>query len=313
MLGSTVPEGFLPPEDGAQMLTEVAPWLSDADLTFVNLEGPLCDEGTSTKCGAGKNCYAFRSPTRYGEYLKAAGVDMASTANNHSGDFGEPCRRATEKTLDALGIAWSGPPGSIGTVEREGRRIGLVAFHTSASCNDVNQIPAAVELVKKAKANHDWVIVSFHGGAEGSKATRVIKGPERYLGENRGDLVKFAHAVIDAGASLVLGHGPHVLRALELYRGRLIAYSLGNFATYGRFNLSGPLGIGMVLEVELAEDGAFVKGKILPTWQEGEGVPRQDAKARAVAMVKNLTTLDFPTTGPAIADDGVLSLRPNGS
>ncbi len=310
MLGTSVPEGYLPPDDGAHLLDEVAPWLVDADLTFANMEGPLCDSGTSTKCGAGKTCYAFRSPTRYGQYVKAAGVDLASTANNHGGDFGDACRRETEKTLDALGIAWSGPPGTIGTVEREGRRIGLVAFHTSAGCNDVNQLAPAVELVKKAKAKHDLVIVSFHGGAEGTQATRVIKGVERYLGENRGDLVKFTHAVIDAGADLVLGHGPHVVRALEVYRGRLIAYSLGNFATYGRFNLSGGLGVGMVLEAELGKDGTFVRGKILPTRQEGEGVPKKDAAAKAVTAVKKLTELDYPATGPAIGDDGTLTPRP---
>lgn len=310
MLGTSVPEGYLPPEDGAHLLDDVAPWLEDADLTFANMEGPLCDSGTSTKCGPGKSCYAFRSPTRYGQYVKAAGVDMASTANNHGGDFGDACRRETEKTLSGLGIAWSGPPGTIGTVERDGRRIGLVAFHTSAGCNDVNQLGPAVELVKKAKSNHDLVIVSFHGGAEGTQATRVIKGVERYLGENRGDLVKFTHAVIDAGADLVLGHGPHVLRALEVYRGRLIVYSMGNFATYGRFNLSGPLGVGMVMEAELGKDGAFVRGKILSTRQEDEGVPKKDPSAKAVSMVKKLTELDFPVTGPTISADGTVTPRP---
>lgn len=310
MLGTTVPEGHLAPDDGAHLLDDVAPLLQDADLTFANMEGPLCDSGTTNKCKSPKSCYAFRSPTRYGKYVKEAGVDLASTANNHSGDFGEVCRRETEATLDALGIVWSGPPGSIGTLEKDGRRIGLVAFHTSAGCNDVNQLGPAVALVKKAKAEHGLVIVSFHGGAEGTKATRVVKGEEMYLGENRGDLVKFTHAVIDAGADLVLGHGPHVLRALEVYRGRLIVYSMGNFATYGRFNLSGPLGVGMVMEVELAKDGTFTRGKILPTQQEGEGVPKKDPAAKAVGMVKKLTELDFPETGPAIADDGVVTPRP---
>ncbi|MBX7113823.1 MAG: CapA family protein [Myxococcaceae bacterium] len=309
MLGTTVPEGHLPPDDGAHLLDDVASLLQDADVTFANMEGPLCDNGTTSKCKSPTNCYAFRSPTRYGKYVKEAGVDLVSTANNHSGDFGEVCRRETEATLDALGIVWSGPPGSIGTLEKNGRRIGLVAFHTSAGCNDVNQLDSAVALVKQAKAKHDWVIVSFHGGAEGTQATRVVKGKEMYLGENRGDLVTFTHAVIDAGADLVLGHGPHVLRALEVYRGRLIVYSMGNFATYGRFNLSGPLGVGMVMEVELANDGTFTRGKILPTQQEGEGVPKKDPSGKAVGMVKKLTALDFPETGPAIADDGTVTPR----
>jgi poly-gamma-glutamate capsule biosynthesis protein CapA/YwtB (metallophosphatase superfamily) len=309
MLGTEVPEGHLAPDDGAHLLDHVRPLLEDADLTFVNLEGPLCDAGETKKCKTKRNCYAFRSPTRYGRYLVEAGVDLASTANNHSGDFGEECRRATEATLDGLGIKWSGPPGSVATVEARGKRVALVAFHTSAACNDVNNHPAAERLVKAAKANHDLVVVSFHGGAEGAKASRVKEGKEQFHGENRGDLRAFTHRVIDAGADLVLGHGPHVVRAIEVYRGRLIAYSLGNFATYGRFDLSGRLGWGMVLEVELADDGTFVEGKIFPTWQEGRGVPHPDEKGRAIAEVRRLSGEDFPHTGALIAEDGSIRAR----
>jgi poly-gamma-glutamate capsule biosynthesis protein CapA/YwtB (metallophosphatase superfamily) len=309
MLGTTVPEGHLPPDDGAHLLDEVRPLLTDADLTFVNLEGPLCDNGATTKCGKSGNCYAFRSPTRFGKYLVEAGVDLASTANNHSGDFGELCRRETEATLDKLGIRWSGPPGSIATVEHGGKKIALIGFHTSASCNHVNDHAGAVKLVKSAKATHDLVIVSFHGGAEGTAATRVKKGNEMFHGENRGDLPVFTHAVIDAGADLVLGHGPHVVRAMEVYKGRLIAYSMGNFATYGRFDLSGPLAIGMVLEVELLSDGRFSKGRILATRQEGKGVPRPDPDGKAVESVKRLTAADFPASGVVVGADGSIAPR----
>ncbi|MCU0702235.1 MAG: CapA family protein, partial [Myxococcaceae bacterium] len=237
MLGTSVPEGYLPPDDGATLLGGVGDWLADADLTFANLEGPLCDSGSSAKCRKGGNCYAFRSPTRYAKHLKAAGIDLGSTANNHSGDFGEACRRETEKALDGEGIVWSGPPGSIGTVTAKGKKVALVAFHTSGATNDVNDLAAAKKLVAQAASTHDLVIVSFHGGAEGIDANRVKDGAERYLGENRGDLKAFARGVIDAGADVVIGHGPHVLRGMEVYQGRLIAYSLGNFATYGRFSL----------------------------------------------------------------------------
>ena len=308
MLGTTVPEGFLPPDDGAHLLDDVADWLKDADLTFANLEGPLCDSGESTKCKKAGNCYAFRTPTRYVKYLVEVGVDLASTANNHAGDFGDRCRRETEKTLDDAAITWSGAKGTIGTrTLADGRRVALVAFHTSAATNDVNDIPAARAIVKQAKQGADLVIVSFHGGGEGTKASRVAMGTEKYLQENRGDLRAFAHAVIDAGAALVLGHGPHVLRGLELYQGHLIAYSMGNFATYGRFNLSGPLKIGVVLEVELGPNGAFVRGKLLPTVQEDKGIPKKDSQARAVRMAAELSRLDFPKSGLKIGTDGALS------
>ena len=309
MLGTSVPDGHLPPNDGADLLAGVADLLEDADLTFANLEGPLCDSGESSKCRRSKRCYAFRTPTRYAKYLADVGLDVGSTANNHSGDFGEACRRETEKTLDGLGIAWSGPPGSVARLERNGRKVALVAFHTSASCNDLNDLARAKALVKAAAAEADLVLVSFHGGAEGLNATRVLPGAERYLGENRGDLRAFAHAVVDAGADLVLGHGPHLLRGLELYKDRLVAYSLGNFATYGRFDLSGALGISAVLEAELAADGTFLRGRVFPTLQEGRGVPKPDPKGRALEALRRLTELDFPKTPLRLEDDGQLLRR----
>ncbi len=310
MLGTSFPEGLLPPDDGVASLAGVAPLLRDADLTFVNLEGPLCDNGETKKCRkGGGNCYAFRSPTRYGQFLKDAGVDLASTANNHAGDFGELCRRETESTLDALGIGWSGPAGTVASVERNGLRVGLVAFHTSASGNDVNNHAIAAALVRSAKREHDLVVVSFHGGAEGAKALHVPKGRELFLGENRGDLRAFSRAVIDAGADLVLGHGPHVVRGLEFYKDKLVVYSMGNFATYGSFNLRGPQGLGMVVDVELDGRGHFQAGRLLATRQEGRGIPQPDPSNEVVGLVRQLTGEDFPDTGALVAEDGTLTPR----
>lgn len=306
MLGTTVPEGHLPPDGAASVIAGVRPLLEDADLTFINLEGPLCDNGTTKKCRSSANCYAFRSPTSYGQVLKDAGVDIASTANNHSGDFGELCRRETEATLDALGIPWSGPPGTVATIERNGLRIGMVAFHTSPSCNHLNNLTTATGLVRSAAAEHDLVIVSFHGGAEGGKALHVPQGRELFFGEDRGDLRTFTRAVVDAGAHLVLGHGPHVARGMEFYKGRLIAYSMGNFATYGRFNLKGPQGLGMVLEVELDGQGRYQSGRILPTRQVDKGIAMPDPDGAVIPLVRELTASDFPGTGARIAEDGTV-------
>jgi poly-gamma-glutamate capsule biosynthesis protein CapA/YwtB (metallophosphatase superfamily) len=309
MLGTSVPEGKLPPDDGAHLLDGVNALLQDAELTFANMEGPLCDSGTSAKCRKGGNCFAFRTPTAYAKYVEAAGIDLASTANNHAGDFGEACRRETEAALDAHHVAWSGPVGTVARVTFKGKKLALIGFHTSGSCNDVTDIPSARKLVASVKAESDLVIVSFHGGAEGTNATQVKDGIERYLGENRGDLKAFTHAVIDAGADLVLGHGPHVVRAMEIYKQRLIAYSLGNFATYGRFDLSGPLGYAVMLEVSLAEDGRFLSGKLIPTRQEGKGVPFPDEAARGAKLVRKLTLEGFPTTGAHI-DETTFAVTP---
>jgi len=287
----------------------VADWLRDADFTFGNLEGPLCDTGVSDKCRPDQKpgtCYAFRTPTRYGRLFKDAGFDVMSTANNHAADFGPECRLATEAALDALGIAHSGRPGDIARVEVKGLRIALIGFHTSRNSHFVNDHAQAQALVRVMAAEHDLVLVSFHGGAEGSKAIHVPVGPETFYGEDRGDLRDFARKVIDAGADLVIGHGPHVLRGAEVYKDRLIAYSLGNFATYGRFTLSGNQGVGAVLEVTLDREGRFVAGQVLPTRQEGGGVPVKDPAATAVDLMRTLSEADFPLTAVQVAQDGTL-------
>jgi poly-gamma-glutamate capsule biosynthesis protein CapA/YwtB (metallophosphatase superfamily) len=300
----------LPPNDGQDLFADVAEWLTDATVTFVNLEGPLCDGGTTDKCTAGStSCYAFRTPTRYGRYVAGAGVDVASLANNHALDFGEACRGQTEATLDALGIAHSGRPGTVASLDRGGVRIGLVAFHTASHSNNVLDIPAASELVRQVAASHDLVVVSFHGGAEGAGALHVPAGAEYFQGSDRGDLRRFSHAVVDAGADLVIGHGPHVPRAMEVYGGRLVAYSLGNFATYGRFNLSGEQGVSLVLEAQLAADGRFVAGAILPVRLVDGGFPVQDDSGRVVPLVRSLTESDFPSTGVVVGADGTIFPR----
>jgi hypothetical protein len=309
MLGTDFPAGFLPPEDGAGMLRTVAPLLRDADLTFANLEGPLCDSGVTTKCPPGKpegSCYAFRVPTRYGRYLVDAGLDVVSTANNHNGDFGDTCRAATERTLDALDIAHSGRAGDVASLEANGLRIAVIGFHASAATHDVRDPATAADLVRGLAAGHDLVIVSFHGGAEGSRAIRTPTGTETYYGEDRGDVRAFARAVVDAGADLVVGHGPHVLRGMEIYKDRLVAYSLGNFATYGRFNVTGNQGLGVVLEAVLDREGRFAGGRLLATRQLGEGIPEPDPEGRALDLVRQLSIEDFPGTAVRVARDGSL-------
>jgi hypothetical protein len=311
MLGSAFPEetgGMLPPGDGAHLLDEVAPILRGADIAFGNLEGPLVDAGTSEKCARSKpgRCYAFRVPTRYGRYLADAGFDVLSVANNHAGDFGEAGRASTRATLDALGIRHTGTPGDAARLEVRGTRVAFVGFATSGGTNDLRDLDEAVRLVQAARQEADLVIVSFHGGAEGADRQHVPRGKEEFLGEDRGDLRTFAHAVIDAGAALVIGHGPHVVRGMEVYRGRLVAYSLGNFATYGAFNLSGPNGLSLVLEVRLAPDGAFLGGRAHPARQEKPGGPHLDPAGAVLPVLRRLSAEDFGASAVRVGDDGSL-------
>jgi hypothetical protein len=313
MLGSTFPDeskgSLLPPGDGAGLLDEVAPVLQAADVAFGNLEGPLLDQGPSDKCKDAKpgHCYAFRVPERYGDLLARAGFKVFSLANNHAGDFGDAGRQSTRATLDRLGIRHAGGVGEVASLEVRGTRIAILAYSTSSGTNDLRDVDEAVRQVKEARAQADLVVVSFHGGAEGAPYQHVPPGTEKFYGEDRGDVRRFAHAVIDAGAALVLGHGPHVVRALELYRGHLIAYSLGNFATYGGMNLSGPNGLTLVLEVRLGKDGAFLGGRIHPARQERPGGPRWDPDRAIIPVLRRLSSEDFGAGAPGIADDGTVT------
>ncbi|HKS26706.1 MAG TPA: CapA family protein [Pyrinomonadaceae bacterium] len=310
MLGSTnPPDRGLPPEDGAKMLAEVAPTLSAADIAFGNLEGPMLDgTGKSAKCGpTSRLCYAFRVPTRYGKHLKDAGFDLLSLANNHASDFGLEGRLSTKRVLQQLGIAHAGADRTdIPYLNVKGRKIGVVAFATNEVSYNLNDIAAARRVVQQVAQKADIVIVSFHGGAEGAAAQNVPYGPETFLDAPRGNLREFTHAVVDAGADLVLGHGPHVVRGMEIYRNRLIAYSLGNFAFYS-FPFKGPTALSMILEVSLAADGAFAGGTVHPLIQVGQSGPRPDKDGSVLSVLRQLSATDFGSTAVKVAEDGTIT------
>jgi hypothetical protein len=301
-LGRSWPEDdpALPPENAASMFGRVDHWLRAADITFGNLETVLADSGESTKCRQGsRNCYAFRAPTAYARTLRHVGFDILSVNNNHAGDFGGYGRRATVAALDRADIRHSGPTSGVASWETHGLRIALLAYATGSGPYLVQDIDTARAQVMAADRQHDLVIVSFHGGAEGSGATRIPKTTETAYGEDRGDVYAFSRAMVDAGADLVLGHGPHVLRGMEIYRGRLIAYSLGNFSAWHGFNLTGPLGLSAVLNVTLAINGVATAAEINPVFLEDPGVPTPDPERRAVDIVRRLSRDDL---GDALFD-----------
>jgi len=306
MLGTVFPDQELPPE-GTSPLAQIKKALEGSDITFANYEGTLCDSGTSTKCEDSKGpCFAFRTPPSLAKLLPEAGFDTISLANNHIMDFDESCRDETERTLDAEHILWSGRTGTVAHFERKGVKFALIAFHTAPHCNFLNDLETAQALVRAEKTENQIVIVSFHGGAEGYEALHVPQHTEIFLGEDRGFVKSFSRKMVDAGADLVLGSGPHVLRAMEVYKNRLIAYSLGNFATYKAFNISGFAGIGMILEAEIDKSGKFVTGKIIPTHQIGFGTPIVDSQSTAVDLVRLLSKEDFPESGVLIQEDGTI-------
>lgn len=293
----------LPPDDARDLFMHVTEALSAPDFTFGNLETALADEGDSNKCGPrSTKCFAFRLPTSYAKAIAAAGFDVMSIANNHSGDFGIEGRASTMAALDGAGVKHAGVIGDIATLEKDGLRIALVGFSTGGGVYALQDIETARRLVASVDRDHDLVVVSFHGGAEGTTAAHVPKGTETFYGENRGDVYKFAHALVDAGADLILGHGPHLLRALEIYRGRLIAYSLGNFSTWETFSLAHPLNISAILGVTMAANGVVTAVDLTPVIIEKPGRPRIDPERTAVGIVRQLSTEDIGA--PVIDEEG---------
>lgn len=312
MLGTNYPStSYLAPNDGKDLLAPLIDILSGADLTFGNSEGTFLNSGGTVKsCKDPAKCYAFRQPTRYAGYLKAAGFDVVSIANNHVGDFGEAGRNSTVKTLDSVGLHYAGLLSCpFDTFTMDSIRYGFVAFSPNTGTNDIRDLITAKKLVAHLDSISDIVIVSFHGGAEGASYTGVPKSKETFYGEDRGNVFEFAHAVIDAGADIVFGHGPHVARALELYNNRIIAYSLGNFCTYSRFNLSGLNGIAPLLNVFVNEEGEFLYGKIYPIKQIGEGGPQIDEDKKIITQLISLTKKDFPETMLEISEDGLIKTK----
>ena len=296
MMGTTFPEPILPPEDGATLFRSVAPLLAGNDVVFGNLEGPLTDASLSPKCTKprrnGRPCFAFRTPPRYAARLAEAGFTAVNIANNHALDFGMEGLDNTLNTLDAAGIeAVGGERVAVFTVS--GKSVAVAGFSYSFRTPYVHpllDVDAAREIVAELKGEYDRVVVSFHGGAEGAGAMRVADAEEEFMGENRGNVVRFARAVVDAGADLVLGHGPHVPRAIEVYRGKLIAYSLGNFAVYSMFNIKGPSGLGYVLQVELDPDtGDVVRFRTPSVALRNLGIPEPDPSGKAEALLRRLS------------------------
>jgi len=301
--------GRLPSGGGKGFFNSVKKALA-ADLVMGNLEEPLTDDTGTSKCGANSTrCHQFRAPPSYAAHLKEAGFELLNQANNHGYDYGKAGYENTQKALEKYDLLHTGAPNQITVTEVEGVKVAVAGFSSYAWSNSLTNITSAKKVIQKAATMADLVVVQVHMGGEGSEQTRVKPGTEIFLGENRGDPVKFSHAMIDAGADLIVGHGPHVMRAMEFYKGRLIAYSLGNFAGGGgTLSNNGRLGWGAVLKVSLTADGTWAGGQLISTYMNGEGKPTMDSQRRALGLTRDLCRSDFPKTGARLGSDGKISL-----
>jgi len=318
MLGSDWPipimdDRVTPAGDASAVVgREIAALFRAGDVVFGNMEGTIHTSSENAKaCGNPRVCFTFRSPPFHAGYLRRAGFTLISNANNHSRDFGETGRAATYRNLIAAGLVVSGGDSAetrIGVQTlADGTRFALVAFGHNPGIMQVTDLARLAAIVQEAGRRADVVVVSCHIGAEGSSRSQLTRANELFLGENRGNPYAFGHAAVDAGADIVFCHGPHVPRAIEVYRGRFIAYSLGNFWTYGRFNLSGVSGLAPIADLQVGRDGALVSARIVSAIQTRPGGPALDPTGGAARRIAELTRQDLPGAGVTIADDGTVS------
>lgn len=312
MLGSNYPDaGRLPAKNVLDPLKHI---LQNADITIGNLEGVIADTTTRTKkCKTGKNCHAFRMPPHFAAYFKDAGFDFLSLANNHSGDFGDEGIIQTKKLLREQGIAFAGLKNDceIALLQKGSLTLAFIGVGHGGRHVYINDYKKIGSVIKEARELAEIVIVFFHGGAEGAHAEAVLRTQETSFKESRGNVWEMAHRCIDAGADLVIGSGPHVTRGMEVYKEKLIAYSLGNFATYGNISLQGPMGFAPLLKIYLDKRGNFVRGMVTPVVQKAGSAlfPAVDPEGQAIKKLRYLSSRDFPSNALNIDSAGYLTIK----
>lgn len=302
-LGTMYPnKDFLPSAAaGPLFLSEVEPVLNGGDVTFCNFEGTFANNTTKVRGGIGGHSYRFGMPPEYVNYLKNAHFNLIGAANNHTNDYEEGGRKLTATVLDSAGLNWAGHETRPSCVfVKDGIRYGFCAFAPHTGVVGLEPVEDAEAMVRnlKEKEKCDIVIVSMHIGAEGINAQHVTRKTEMFLGANRGNPYQFARRLIDAGADVILGHGPHVLRAIDVYKGKFITYSMGNFATYSSISIKGPLGLSAVYRLKYhVPTGTFISGDIISTYQQKPHTPGphiDTTEYKAYNLIQSLTTEDFP-------------------
>ncbi|HUX89092.1 MAG TPA: CapA family protein [Gallionellaceae bacterium] len=312
VLGNSFVVEHIPKDWEARYFSGVRDILKRADVAMGNFEDTLTEqETTSKKPGSGRQ-YAFRSPPHYAELMYQEGFRVLNVANNHANDFGESGFKDTTNNLKQAGIAVTGLRNEAATLSVRGLNIAVLGFTYSSRFNTVFDLEQGAELVRQAKASGNYVIVTFHAGAEGSPAIWHDNEDEPFMGENRGNTVAFSRAMIDAGADLVVGHGPHVLRAAECYQGKPIVYSLGNFVGVGGLSAKNFASVSALLEVSVAQDGTLQKINLVPLRFNEQKLPQVDAQEYGTRLVNYLgkharypgSFIEFPVNSDGQAEFG---------
>jgi hypothetical protein len=294
------------------LIAPLRPLVNDADIVLLNVESAIGTGPASRKCGSSStNCYAFRSPVTAADALRSVAPDAAvvgNIANNHARDAGPAGFHATRQHLEAAGVHVTGMDTLATPVAAaNGDTVAFLGFYTSTETPDARDLAAVRRHVARARARWPMVVVTAHIGAEGHGAQRTRNATEMFLQRiDRGNPVAFARTAFDAGATLVIGHGPHVMRAAEWREGKLAFYSLGNLLTYGPFGNREPSNRGAIACASITRDGVVAGASIRSTVQRAPGIVAPDASGRAAALVDSLARLDFPRTGARVRRDGTI-------
>jgi poly-gamma-glutamate capsule biosynthesis protein CapA/YwtB (metallophosphatase superfamily) len=303
--GTNYPNDRLPKNSEYRLIPKsIRSHFQRADILFGNFESTLTKHPYSSKDINKGQIFAFRSPPKYKKLLADARFNVLNIANNHALDFGDIGLRDTQNNLESVGIQTVGDKNQIILMEKNNIKIAMIGFAPYKFYNSIHNLNTAKLLIKEAQKKANIVVVSMHAGAEGNDAIHTKNKTEFFHGENRGNSILFARTMIDAGADLVLGHGPHVPRAMEIYNGKLIAYSLGNFLGYRTLSTVGKKGYSMILETKLNSQGNLESARIIPLLMNQEGIPHIDRNFRTVKLVQYLTKTDFPDSNIKIDEKG---------
>ena len=295
------------------LLAPLRALFSGADIALLNVESAIGEGPAPSKCGPGStNCFAFRAPLSSARALRSIAPRarvVGNLANNHARDAGNSGQDSTVAALRRAGVYVSGDD-TLPTLipMRSGDTVAVLGFYTSRDTPDARDTAEVRRLVARAADQYPVVLVTMHLGAEGRGAQHTADSSETFLGFNRGNPVAFAEAAVRGGAAMVIGHGPHVMRAVEWpSHGALVAYSLGNLLTYGPFVLHEPLNRAGVLCASIDTTGRVSSATLAPTLQRAAGVVSRDRSRRAISLVNALGRADFPGSAAHVNARGVLT------
>lgn len=289
VLGSNYPHPRLPDASDHKRIAELHHTLNNADIVVGNLEGVLYDQGKSRKDVSRPGYFTFRMPENYAATLRDMGFDVLSLANNHAMDFGTEGLQATQRALRAEGIQPVGVPGAdVATLTIRGTTVAFLSYSYLTTFTHMDNEEQIRRDIERAQSAARLVIVTVHAGSEGESAAGTPERDEYFMNEYRGNVRRFAQFAIDAGASAVFGHGPHVVRPYEVYKDKPIFFSLGNFVGYRSFSTKGKLGSSIVAEVRFSPQGQLLGAGIIPLKMDRSGIPVADYSLPSLSALDGL-------------------------